>query len=533
MMNIQTPGAIHAARNSRAVVFSSLQQTAITVRLRSAAIFAALMLLLITQTAIAGAEPQSTPAPAIAQNQSSTGNVDKQKTCPSYAEVTSTVTVREVSNFKYKDSKDDLEKRGAGFGDYILIKIEKPEPLVTLSKCQKQDIGLFINGSLIKGLKGEVLSTFEGTKPSSDPNAATVKTTFGLLKYYLQRDAGSDDDQRENDGHWADLLGLSSNVLEWKWYRPIEISVGLAGETPVPTDVTPGNSGVEFKLIRVREYRFWGWLFAFVIGIGFLIWLAEKRDLLRDRAPVIWPQKRPYSLSAVQGAWWFVLIISSFVFIWLVTGGQNFSSTALTLLSISMGTALGATVIDVNKKASGVNDQANPDELNHLLSEKEKLEEELDALKKRMKEAEGFAEKKAEYDKKIEEIKQKFPRAIGPAHEGFLLDILSDASGVSFHRFQMMVWTVVLGVFFITSVLGKMAMPEFDTTLLALMGISAGTFIGFKIPENNNVPTAPKDDASAHPAQEANERAKSLIDPSTQAQGSSATPQQPVRDGAG
>ena len=97
----------------------------------------------------------------------------------------------------------------------------------------------------------------------------------------------------------------------------------------------------------------------------------------------------------------------------------------------------------------------------------------------------------------------------------------------------MLVWTIVLGVFFITSVLGKLAMPEFDTTLLALTGISAGTFIGFKIPENNNVPTAPKDDAPALPAQQANEPAGSVIDPSTQVQGSSATPQQPVREGAG
>jgi hypothetical protein len=29
-------------------------------------------------------------------------------------------------------------------------------------------------------------------------------------------------------------------------------------------------------------------------------------------------------------------------------------------------------------------------------------------------------------------------------------------------------------------------MPEFSTTLLALMGISSGTYLGFKIPERQN-----------------------------------------------
>ena len=33
-----------------------------------------------------------------------------------------------------------------------------------------------------------------------------------------------------------------------------------------------------------------------------------------------------------------------------------------------------------------------------------------------------------------------------PASEGFFLDILSDANGVSFHRFQMFAWTLVLGL---------------------------------------------------------------------------------------
>jgi len=41
----------------------------------------------------------------------------------------------------------------------------------------------------------------------------------------------------------------------------------------------------------------------------------------------------------------------------------------------------------------------------------------------------------------------------------------------------------VLGDIFGVSVYGNLAMPEFSSNLLGLMGISSGTYIGFKFPE--------------------------------------------------
>ena len=71
-----------------------------------------------------------------------------------------------------------------------------------------------------------------------------------------------------------------------------------------------------------------------------------------------------------------------------------------------------------------------------------------------------------------------------PASQGFLTDVLSDATdGISIHRFQMFAWTIILGVIFISSVYKELAMPEFSVTLLGLMGISSGTYLGFKFPE--------------------------------------------------
>ena len=67
--------------------------------------------------------------------------------------------------------------------------------------------------------------------------------------------------------------------------------------------------------------------------------------------------------------------------------------------------------------------------------------------------------------------------------EGFFRDILSDANGISLHRFQILVWSLILGIIFVVSTWKSMTMPEFNETLLTLMGISSGTYIGFKFPE--------------------------------------------------
>jgi hypothetical protein len=72
-------------------------------------------------------------------------------------------------------------------------------------------------------------------------------------------------------------------------------------------------------------------------------------------------------------------------------------------------------------------------------------------------------------------------------------DLLSeeDASAgqgrvITFHRFQIVGWTLILGVVFVSEVLSKLVMPVFDATLLTLMGISSGTYLGFKVSAKSN-----------------------------------------------
>ena len=73
--------------------------------------------------------------------------------------------------------------------------------------------------------------------------------------------------------------------------------------------------------------------------------------------------------------------------------------------------------------------------------------------------------------------------ATAPVSQKFFTDILTGPEGVSFHRFQIVAWTIALGLIFLAQVFNSLLMPEFDAMLLALMGISSGTYLGFKYPE--------------------------------------------------
>jgi hypothetical protein len=68
---------------------------------------------------------------------------------------------------------------------------------------------------------------------------------------------------------------------------------------------------------------------------------------------------------------------------------------------------------------------------------------------------------------------------------GFMLDILSDGTdGVSIHRFQFVIWTLALTLVFLRGVIRELAMPEFPENLLILIGVSNGTYLLLKLPEN-------------------------------------------------
>jgi outer membrane murein-binding lipoprotein Lpp len=210
--------------------------------------------------------------------------------------------------------------------------------------------------------------------------------------------------------------------------------------------------------------------------------MAKVGNVIRDSEPPQPPPgaKKPYSLALSQAAWWFFLVIGSFVFIYLITGDYNtMTDQALILMGIGTGTALGSFMINATKR-----DTANTD-LSTLVPQLDKLAAEVAALNPNA-DAVALAEKQAQ----LVDLNQKIADAQSglskPVSEGLRKDLLTDVNGIALHRFQMVIWTIVLGVIFLIGVYRDLAMPAFSGTLLALMGISAGTYLGFKIPERQN-----------------------------------------------
>jgi hypothetical protein len=165
--------------------------------------------------------------------------------------------------------------------------------------------------------------------------------------------------------------------------------------------------------------------------LALMIFLAIRTSLIRDGAKLAGGGLPTYSLARTQMAFWFLNVVLSVLLIWAVTGSvPPITSSVLGLIGIGTGTALGAALVDQNS------DDRTP-----------KLS------------------------------------------VSFLKDILTDGGVLGLHRFQMVAWTVVLFFIFWGAVWNKLALPEFDNTLLALMGVSAGAYLGFKVPENQPPPT--------------------------------------------
>lgn len=252
-----------------------------------------------------------------------------------------------------------------------------------------------------------------------------------VLGFELERLEDPDDTGKANRETWNVLLRRAHSA-----HKDFQVSVGL--ESAAGKQAIISNA----KALKVRVFPWYKWvIYPFLAALlaGFLV-LAAKSNILRDPAdPGV---RRTFSLARCQMAWWFFLIVCAYHYIWMVTGDRDsLTPGVLMLMGISAATGLSATLIGNRPKPAQPDANARPPS--------------------------GF--------------------------QRFIVEILSDDDGVSFHRFQLAAWTIVLGFVFAISVYKTLAMPDFSATLLGLMGISSGTYIGFKIPDSPKPPETPPD----------------------------------------
>ena len=293
----------------------------------------------------------------------------------------------------------------------------------------------------------------------------------------------------ENKRTWIDLLGEPHAIR-----RPVTLSVGPENgsafdsnyekDNPVPMTVISPVYGIVALLIIAAT-------------LVLLLWLCRNTNIIREPGLPSTPGKRrPYNLGRAQMAFWFFLIYSSYLTIWLITGAlDTITASLLALMGISASTALGEAMIDNGK------DTAKTNQVQDLTAEKQALEQSISETQPQLEAANESAStaltdqsnrdalnrqltdsrtRLGQVDQQLRTLSSQQPATVS---SGFIRDILTDSSGYSFHRFQIFAWTIVLGIIFVSSVYNSLTMPEFSTTLLGLMGLSAGTYVGFKFPE--------------------------------------------------
>ena len=228
------------------------------------------------------------------------------------------------------------------------------------------------------------------------------------------------------------------------------------------------------------------------------IWLYGRRTtLLKDNLlPQIAPERQPYSLGRWQMAFWFVIIFDSFVAIYIARDDFNsLNPQALWLMGISAASGVSAVVVDVLKdspadaanrglKALGLQNYDDVERTRAEIAQRE-------ALLKTIPPPANAPQLAVEISDR-ELLLAAYERVIRPfVSQGWYKDLTTDTNGAALHRVQTLVWTIALGVVFIATVIANLTtgvathliMPQFDTSLLLLLGISNAGYIGFKYPE--------------------------------------------------
>jgi hypothetical protein len=306
-----------------------------------------------------------------------------------------------------------------GLGYVVAVSVENLAPFLETSGARCDDLTLFVNDVPIAGLEPD-----------------SCELADGRLRYTLARD-------EESAAAWRVLF-----TEPWKFINTVSLTVGPHARLSWPSAVE------EMELVILPLF----WVYAYFIGltlaVALFVWLARRTSLLRDRGEgVAAGMQAPYSLARFQLAFWGFLVMAAYVFIWMITGElDTITGSVLALLGIGSGTALGAALIDQGKEEAPAANAAKP-----------------------------AAAVEAGAPATTAAATPPPPKTV--VTRGFLKDVLSDERGISIHRFQLFVWTLVLGIIFCSVVYGSLEMPQFSATMLGLMGISSGTYLGLKMPE--------------------------------------------------
>jgi hypothetical protein len=199
--------------------------------------------------------------------------------------------------------------------------------------------------------------------------------------------------------------------------KELLVSIGLSGGTAYPSTLY-----MTAELSRSGDYylAFLSYTFSVIL---FLFLVKRSRALRKNRQMLT----DGYSLSKTLIALWAFIILFSILFLLAATNSMpHITHSVMIVLIISTITALLAKSVDAYKYvATGQNNDSST--------------------------------------------------------TPFLKEIISDPTGISLFRLQLILITVLTGSYFIITVIAEMLLPEFDTYFLVLFGISHIIYLLFKL----------------------------------------------------
>lgn len=309
-----------------------------------------------------------------------------------------------------------------------------------------EDLRIWVDGAFIPQVTPSVVQPNAKDKTASD------------VHFWLNRLPTNE----ANKKVWATLI---TRQMAGGEKRQVHISVGP--ESGAFVSGTKANIDI---LSERSETGYW-------IGLGvsaiLLIFAAWRTNLIRDTGPLkpglAADTRTTFSLSKLQMALWFFVVTHGFIYICLANRGADIDipATTLGLMGISAATGFAATVMSSSKRDEA---QAQLSELVALIAKKN------GAIVLTTEEATRLGVLTA---KKNDLETQAFVCASA----NFFKDLLHDGKAISLHRIQMLVWTLIVVVIFGEALYHTVNFPPLSDTLLGLMGLSGGAYLGFKFPE--------------------------------------------------
>ncbi|PWC66647.1 hypothetical protein TSH7_05790 [Azospirillum sp. TSH7] len=320
--------------------------------------------------------------------------------------------------------------------------------------------------------------------PPAGTDCATQATTLNAQALVLVANGQTIPGARASFGCSAkgELVGTASTSISGNgddaaqrraaWQTAFSGFFNLAGAKTLPVAFGPATGGIATapKMVSIqgasdRDLGLAAIWFALVAALFLFAFFRHfgRTDAITPIAGVPMPAnyRAPYSLARFQLLWWSGIVTASYVAILTITGSMDTITTGtMALMGIVGGTSVLAAFQD--RRPSDDDTRRHQHAAAYLA-----------AAAATPPDQTAMAASLAE---------------VYPPSQGLLPDLLSDAAGYNIHRLQLLAWTGVLGITFLYEVTRTLGMPELSANLLALTGISNGTYFGFKMQEQQ-VPT--------------------------------------------